>query len=241
MNGSTDGQASLSLKWLPVAWVGLGFTTLAFVVFGMIERGDPTRIIEARFGDVPLFAFAAYTIGLLLALLVLRYLLGRRQLGWRHVGVTGGLSSKSVLYAFIGWLVGFFLYYIVEISLNRIGIRMFWNEGDFFGLDTPWRVIGICFAALIVAPIAEEILYRGYVLQALLAKLPTVLAVLLSALIFASIHIGIGPGMVIYLFLGAIIPAYLFIRFRSIYPCVLMHFLNNIVAYVFIPMVVGKG
>ncbi|MFH1312010.1 MAG: type II CAAX endopeptidase family protein [Candidatus Eisenbacteria bacterium] len=241
MNGSAEGQARLSLKWLPVAWVGLGFTALVFVVFGMIERGDPTRIIEARFGDVPLFAFAVYTIGLLVALLVLRYLLSRRQLGWRNVGVTGGLSSKSVLYAFIGWLVGFFLYYIVEISLTRIGIRMFWNEGDFFGLDTPWRVIGICFATLVIAPIAEEILYRGYVLQALLAKFSTTLAVLLSALIFASIHIGIGPWMVVYLFLGALIPAYLFIRFRSIYPCVLMHFLNNIVAYVVIPMVVGKG
>ncbi len=240
MNGRAEGQARLSLKWLPVAWIGLGFTTLVFVVFGMVEQGDPTRMIEARFGDVPLFAFAVYTIGLLVALLVLRYLLSRRQLGWRNVGVTGRLSSKSVLYAFIGWLVAFFLYYIVETSITRVGIKMFWNEGDFFGLDTPWRVVGICLATLVIAPIAEEILYRGYVLQALLAKFSTTLAALLSALIFASIHIGIGPGMVVYLFLGGLIPAYLYIRFRSIYPCVLMHFLNNIVAYVVIPLVVGK-
>lgn len=241
MNGSSEDQTRLSLKWLPVAWIGLGFTTLVFTVFGMIERGDPARLIEARFGDVPLFAFAVYTIGLLVALLVLRYLLSRRQLGWRNVGVTGGLSGKSVLYAFVGWLVAFFLYYIVETSLTSVGIRMFWNEGDFFGLDTPWRVIGICFATLVIAPIAEEILYRGYVLQALLAKFSTTLAVLLSALIFASIHISIGPGMVVYLFLGGLIPAFLFIRFRNIYPCVLMHFLNNIVAYVVIPLVAGTG
>ncbi len=69
---------------------------------------------------------------------------------------------------------------------------------------------------------------------------PSVAAVL-SALIFASIHLGIGPGMVVYIFLGGLIPAYLFIRFRSIYPCVLMHFLNNVVAYVVIPLTVGKG
>ena len=235
-----SSQTRLSLKWLPVAWVGLAFTTLVFVVFGIIEQGDPTHLIEARFGDVPLFAFAAYTIGLIVALFILRYLLSRRHLGWRNVGVTGGLSGTAVLYAFGGWFVAFFLYYLVETILTRFGVRMFWNEGDFFALDTPWRVIGICLATLVVAPIAEEIIYRGYVLQALLAKFSPLLAAVLSSLIFASIHIGIGPGMVIYLFLGAFIPAFLFIKFRSIYPCVLMHFLNNVVAYIVIPLVVGK-
>ncbi|MDX2411092.1 MAG: type II CAAX endopeptidase family protein [Woeseiaceae bacterium] len=235
-----SSQTRLSLKWLPVAWVGLAFTTLVFVVFGMIEQGDPTRLIQARFGDVPLFAFATYTIGLIVALFILRYLLSRRHLGWRNVGVTGGLSGRAVLYAFGGWFVAFFLYYLVETILARFGVRMFWNEGDFFGLDTTWRVIGICLATLVIAPIAEEIIYRGYVLQALLAKFSPLLAAVLSSLVFASIHIGIGPGMVIYLFFGALIPAFLFIKFRSIYPCVLMHFLNNLVAYIVIPLVVGK-
>ena len=76
-----EDRARLSLRWLPIAWIGLGFTTFVFVVFGMVEQGDPTRLIEARFGDVPLFAFAVYTIGLLVALLVLRYLLGRDASG----------------------------------------------------------------------------------------------------------------------------------------------------------------
>ncbi len=241
MNAHTEDRTQLSLRWLPIAWFGLAFTTFVFVVFGMLEQGDPTRLIKARFGDVPLFAFAVYTIGLLVALLVLRYLLGRRQLGWRDVGVTGRLSGTAVLYAFGGWLVAFFLFYFVETALASVGVRMFWNEGDFFGLDTIWRVIGICLATLVIAPIAEEILYRGYVLQALLTKFSPPLAAILSALIFASIHIAIGPGMVVYLFLGGLIPAFLYIKFRSIYPCVLMHFLNNIVAYVVIPLVVGKG
>ena len=235
-----SGQARLSLRWLPLAWFGLVFTTLVFTVFGMIERGDPTRLIKARFGDVSLFAFAAYTIGLILAVFILRYLLGRRHLGWGDVGVTGRLSGRAVLYAFGGWIVAFFLYYIVEVALTRIGVRMFWNEGDFFGLDTTWRVVGICLATLVVAPIAEEIIYRGYILQALLGKFSPLIAAVLSSLIFASIHVAIGPGMVLYLFLGAFIPAFLYIRFRSIYPCVLMHFLNNVVAYVVLPMVVGS-
>ena len=241
MNDRAENQARLSLKWLPVAWIGLGFTTLVFMVFGMVEQGDPTHVIETLFGDVPLFAFMVYTIGLLVALLVLRYLLRRRQLGWRDVGLRGGLSKTAALYAIGGWFVAFFLYYLVETTLAWVGVRMFWDEGAFFGFDTAWRVIGICLAALVVAPIAEEIIYRGYVLQSLLARFSSPPAAILSALIFASIHIGVGPGMVVYLFLGGLIPAYLYIKFRSIYPCVLMHFLNNIVAYLIIPLTVAKG
>ncbi len=48
-------QAPLSLKWLPVAWISLGFTTLVFMGFGMFAQGDPTPLIKSRFGDVPLF------------------------------------------------------------------------------------------------------------------------------------------------------------------------------------------
>jgi len=209
-------QNQLSLKWLPIAWIGLAFTTLVFVVFGMIEQGDPTHLIEALFGDVPLFAFSTYTIGLIVALLVLGYLLSQRQLGWRDVGLSGGLSGRAALCAFVGWLIAFFLYYLVETTLTRFGVRMFWNEGDLFGLDTIWRVIGICLSTLVIAPIAEEIIYRGYVLKALLTKFSTPTAVILSSLIFASIHIGIGPGMVVYLFLGALIPAFLY---TLVYSC----------------------
>lgn len=224
MNVQAEDRARLSLRWLPIAWIGLGITTSVFVVFGMVERGDPARLIESIFGDVPLFAFAVYRIGLLVALLVLRYLLGQRHLGWQDVGVTGRLSRKAVLYAFGGWLVAFLLFYFVETGLARVGVRMFWNEGNFFGLDTIWRVIGICLATLVIAPIGEEIIYRGYVFQALLARFSPPLAAILSALIFASIHVVIGPGMVVYLFLGGLIPAFLYIKFRNIYPCVLMHF-----------------
>jgi membrane protease YdiL (CAAX protease family) len=241
MSEIATSQPRLSLKWLPVAWISLGFTTLVFTVFGMVEKGDPTRMIEAVFGDVPLFAFIAYTVGLLGALITLRYLLGRRHLGWRDVGVKGRLSKTSAFYAFGGWLVAFFLFYFVETVLARVGVKMFWNEREFFGLDTVWRAIGICLATLVIAPIVEEIIYRGYVLQSLLEKFSTFTAAILSALIFASIHIGIGPGMVVYVFFGGLIPVYLYIRFRSIYPCVIMHFLNNIVAYVVIPLTVGKG
>ena len=236
---SDRGSSAPSLRWIFVAWLAIGLTFVTYIVFGMIERGDPTEAIERLFGDSALFAFLVYTAGLVFALLVLRRLLRRSGFGWRDVGLRGRLTGRGALFAVGGWFVAFWLYYLVEKTTGAVGLRMFWNEEAFFGLHSVARVIGIGLSTLVIAPVAEEIIYRGYLIPAIRAKAGTALAVLLSSLIFASVHIGIGPGMAIYIFLGAFIPAYLFLRFDNIYPCILMHLINNMVAYFVIPLAVG--
>lgn len=228
----------LRLRWIWLAWLGLVFTVLGFVVMGTISQGDPTPLIERRFGSTSTFAFFVYTAGQAAAALVLMVLARRRGLGLREIGFRGRPAWRDVLYALGGWFAAFWLYYGVERILGLAGIRMFWNEAGFFGLDSVGRVVVVVIATLVVAPVAEEIIYRGYILQALLARLRAPVAAALSALIFASIHIGIGLGLALYIFLGALILAYLYVRFRNIYACILMHLLNNVVAYIVIPLVV---
>jgi len=228
---------NLRLRWIWLAWLGLAFTVLGFIIMGTVSRGDPTQLIERLFGSTSTFAFFIYTAGQAVAALLLIVLVRRQGLGLRDIGFCGRPGRKDILYALGGWFVAFWLYYLVERALGLAGIRMFWNEAGFFGLDSAGRVVIVVIATLVVAPLAEEMIYRGYVLQALLARMRTPAAATLSALIFASIHIGIGPGLAVYIFLGALILAYLYVRFRNIYACVLMHLLNNVVAYLVIPLV----
>lgn len=229
----------LSLRWIWLAWLGAVLTVSGFVVMGTVSRGDPTPLIERLFGSTSTFAFFTYTVGQGLAALALIALARRRGLGFRDIGFKGRLTRQGIVYALGGWFVAFWLYYVVEKALGLAGIGMFWNEAAFFALDSAGRVVVVVVATLVVAPLAEEMIYRGYVLEALLGRLRTPAAVALSALIFASIHIGIGLGLAVYIFLGALILAYLYVRFRNIYPCVVMHLLNNVVAYLVIPLVVG--
>lgn len=121
--------------------------------------------------------------------------------------------------------------------MGLAGVGMFWNESDFLTLDSPARVVIVIVATLVVAPLAEETIYRGYVLQALIERVQAPVAAVLSALVFSSIHIGIGLGLAIYIFFGSLILAYLYVRFRNIYSCVLMHLMNNVAAYFVIPLV----
>ena len=239
MAANTNAGTGLSLKWLYLAWISLAFTCLAFMVFGMLEQGDPTPRIERVFGDATLFALGTYIVGQLIALIILSLLLKKNNLTWQVVGLRGRLTKQAVMYAVLGWIVAFFLFYVIEKIAGSVGLRMFWNEGDFLNRGSMLHVVLISIGTIIIAPVVEEIIYRGYILSALMAKFRTSTAVILSALIFGSIHVGIGPGLAIYIFLGAFIPAWLFLRFDSIYPCILMHFINNIVVYLVIPFFFG--
>jgi len=160
-----------------------------------------------------------------------------KGLGLFDLGFRDRLTKQGVLYAAGGWFVAFLLYCVVERLLGLAGIEMCWNESEFLALDSPSQVFIVVIATLVVAPVAEELIYRGYVLQAMLVRMRVPVAAVLSALVFSSIHIGIGLGLAVYIFLGGLILAYIYLRFRNVYACVLMHLINNIVAYIVIPLV----
>lgn len=228
----------LSLGWIWVAWLAPVFTALGFVAFGVIARGDPTPMIERLFGDAGGFAFLIYTVGQGVAALVLILLVKRRGLTVRDIGFRGRLTGQGALFAAAGWFVAFWLYYAIDKLATLAGIRMFWNEREFLALDSTSRMVTVVVATLVVAPLAEEAIYRGYVLQALMERMRAPAAAVLSALVFASIHVGVGPGLAIYIFFGALVMAFLYAKFRNVYPCVLMHVMNNVVAYLVIPLTV---
>jgi len=196
-------------------------------------------MINRLFGDTSFFAFLVYSAGQGIAAIVLIYLVKKRGLRFQDIGFNGRLNGKGAMLALAGWFIAFWLYYAVEKTVGLIGIDMFWNESEVFGLNSGWRLGIMIVATLVIAPLAEEMIYRGYVLKALLARFKTPLAAVLSSVIFASIHVGIGLGLAIYIFFGALILAWLYLKFRNIYACVLMHFLNNVVAYFLIPLIVS--
>jgi len=93
------------------------------------------------------------------------------------------------------------------------------------GFDISIAVIVLVF----IAPIAEEILFRGFLLPTLLMKFQPVLASLLSAALFALIHMEFeSMGMMMIL---ALVLNWLFLRSKSIWPCIIFHMINNALAF----------
>lgn len=135
--------------------------------------------------------------------------------------------SKKKYLAGIGLMVGyiFITYGVFDIFLYSMptlndGLYEYLEE---YLLNTSY--IFIFISTCIIAPIFEEILYRGVLLNGLLKKYNYKKAIIYSALIFGIAHMNLPQGVNAF-FLGVIIGlAYYYTR--SIYLCMAMHFVNN--------------
>lgn len=93
--------------------------------------------------------------------------------------------------------------------------------------DYPLGIVAIA----IMAPILEELLFRGAIMRHLLAqgKRPQV-AILISALIFGLVHIN--PAQVLFAFMFGILLGWVLYHSGSLFPCILIHFINNSISVI---------
>lgn len=94
----------------------------------------------------------------------------------------------------------------------------------------PFTIFFTLLAAVVVAPICEEIFFRGYFFGGLLRGVNVWLATLISALLFTLVHGDIGSALPLFT-IGLVLPI---LRWRtgSLWPGVALHTLNNLIAAV---------
>lgn len=97
-------------------------------------------------------------------------------------------------------------------------------------MNTPGGYAVVC----LLAPIAEELVFRGAVLRTLLEWQPQHrwLMIALSALLFALAHLN--PAQMIHPFLIGLLLGWMYTRTRSIVPGIIYHWANNTAAYLLI-------
>lgn len=87
------------------------------------------------------------------------------------------------------------------------------------------------FAVGLLAPVCEELVFRGAILRALLSWTPRHwVAIAISALLFMLIHGN--PAQMPHAFLIGLLLGWLYYRTDSIVPGVVYHWVNNSIAYV---------
>ncbi len=83
----------------------------------------------------------------------------------------------------------------------------------------------------ILAPLLEEILVRGLVLRGYLLNYTPNKAIIASAILFGVIHMN--PWQFIAGFISGLFLGYLYYKTKSLFPSILVHFINNSLAVVF--------
>lgn len=140
-----------------------------------------------------------------------------RRLGLRRFRPSTALKWTAA--AIGAYLLFAFLYSSLVVEPKQEDIA------DGFG-PIPVQILLIVFAA----PISEEICFRGMLFGGLRERLPRLGAALLAALIFGGLHALTGVTAVPPLIFFGFVLALLYERTGSIWPCILLHMLNNSVA-----------
>ncbi|KAA3609496.1 MAG: CPBP family intramembrane metalloprotease [Planctomycetota bacterium] len=93
---------------------------------------------------------------------------------------------------------------------------------------------------VLIAPIYEELIFRGWILGSLVRKRSVRFSILISSFLFGLVHIrniywlDFEPLFGKMIFAGLIfgpIAGYLTLRARSLWPAVILHYLNNLTFY----------
>lgn len=149
--------------------------------------------------------------------------------------VTNKFKIRKIDYLFASLLVvsyifityGWFDYILFSIPTGD----MFESAMEYF---ESLPIVILLIETCIIAPIFEEVLYRGILLKGLINKYNSKRAIVYSALIFGIAHLNIPQG--INAFLLGLILGTVFYYTRSIYLCMIMHFVNNLlVNFVYYP------
>lgn len=82
---------------------------------------------------------------------------------------------------------------------------------------------------LLVAPVFEEIIFRGIILEQLSIRYSKIMSVLVSAVLFGVFHFNFIQGINAF-FLGIILGT-IYVKTNSLVPCILVHFTNNLTSY----------
>jgi membrane protease YdiL (CAAX protease family) len=138
--------------------------------------------------------------------------LGLRAFRGQALGVGCGLMLISFLFnAFYSVLLAFF---DLEVQADLAPV--------FAELSSPWWLL---LAGVVVAPLVEEVFFRGFLFAGLRKRYEWQTAALISSALFALIHLQLTSVLPIFL-LGYIF-AYLYHRSNSIWPAILMHVTTN--------------
>lgn len=238
MSEYIEKENKLSLKWLPLAWFSFILTCLVFGVIGGIIQGDPTKpILESGIvGDIAIFAIGVHEIGMIIAVGILFFLMRKNGISFSKIGLEGKLSLKGIGYAVVGTIIAFLIYPLIEMVIKALGTTMYWG-GDSINLISLSDIALTFIFVVVLAPALEEILFRGYILTAFMGKMKNrYFAILLAALVFTSIHFFFGPGLMVYIFFWSFIPTFLYLKTKNLYSAMLMHSLNNLLAYIIFPL-----
>jgi membrane protease YdiL (CAAX protease family) len=229
----SDALITFFATWIAVPTITLELLILASryipSVHAFLRALVDQNSIAANFVFTLIEVITGFSI---LALYLKHYKKSLSDLGWRNFKVLE--SAAWIILSMIGF---FFLitavYAIVGLLFhgfdpNQPQVNAFTNP------TTPSALIISYLALVAVPPILEETVFRGFVFPAFSKRFGLIWGAVITSVLFGLAHAlsGWDPNVMVYTFVLSLLLCTMYWRLGSIWPGVLLHMINNYIAFV---------
>lgn len=218
-------------------WAAIIVTAILMV--SLLAVASLAAVIQARAWGVPFveglrrIALDPFDMALEEAIAcALALAVGLRWAGDGSVGARLSIRPVSYAVAVLALVAGLALQFPLAEAENvlrelwPITVQQQLRMQRLFEPEGLWGGISLVLAVVVVAPVGEELVFRGLMLPALERRYGTWFALIASALMFGTAHLGgahplvavAGPALLAGLLLGAVL-----VRTRSVVPGIAMH------------------
>jgi membrane protease YdiL (CAAX protease family) len=203
-------NAAITLPLAPLLHLDKGFTVSTFIVAALST-------------EIPMLVFVY--VRLIMPGAVTWTQLGLRPLRWDYVlrmGLGAGVAGLVVVD-------------IIGTLLSQVGLRSNQlDQFDFILSEGPFAFALLLFAAGVLAPVVEELFFRGFLFGLYRQRQPLWVAYIVSSVLFTLLHLEPTrmnlpqmAGLSVGIFLLAMLLAWLYQHTGSLYPGILAHAVNN--------------
>jgi membrane protease YdiL (CAAX protease family) len=213
-----------TFSWIDITMISGGivfiYVVLAYGTLWLMERWPHERV---------LMYLNAYITQLSFVLLIWTVKKVRHwewaDFGWKAVSIRKILSRTLGIYA-LTWIINIsYVFFLYQHGLTPPNTDVY---SKLLGQTTWYSLILNLVLAGVLAPLVEETLFRGVIFGSLQAYFGKWTSAVLSAVIFSALHFqayGFFPRFMLGMAL-----VYLYDKYKSLYPAIALHALNNIVA-----------
>lgn len=205
-------------------WTDL-FATVGVFVLSVLVGSLVAGVLMASKGVTTLSPDITFIFYLIQMMPTIAFVVWRRHRAGLDVGIHLGVGRIHFPMILWGVVVLLASGVVIEPLLELFPSAPYEAVQQTIGLGG-WAIM----STVVAAPILEEVLFRGVIFESCRERLGKGGAVLLSALLFGLIH-GI-PVQIVNAFVVGLILGYIYLRTRSLMSVIVLHAINNGLAYI---------
>lgn len=202
-----------------VGQAAVSFIALHAGIVDITAIPDPSEVEEYMDACVARGNSTAIMYPLSMVTIIIMVIAYMRIRGYRRVGARWSAKGldPSIIVRGIVWIIA--LQVVIEPIVELLpDLDVEFGRGE-------WA----CLTAVVAAPIFEEYLFRGLLIDALATRYRALTSVLASAIVFGVMHVS--PANAVSAFAIGVILGVIYLRTRSLLSTIILHAINNAMAF----------